>query len=388
VADYLPRVALTGNRIQGSGRTTIVIPQGVLGFDGTGAPVPGNDRRFQQGATSLTLGQLSLNQPVTQLFRIRQANALAAAQVRGAEAAQAQTERDIALGVERLYVAALIAREKAQAMEVALLARRRKLTDADGALAAGTAIQPQAQGAQATTLEAEYALLAAQNEAQDLESELRDLLALPSDLPLTLDPPALGSSTLLPLDEYVALALARRPEVASAAAQQSQARRATALAVADYIPDIGLGVTYTYQHGVAFLPEYSAALTVQGSWTLWDFGKRAAATRERRADAAAATLALEHARDRAVVEVEKAYRKAERALRAATLTRRSPSPRRSSSRQSLEHCSRGTSWRTPPASVALRCLAGSPGATSRRAVETDSTKVTHDTGQERCRSAE
>ena len=316
-ADYLPRLALTGNRIQGSGGTTITIPQGVLGNDGTGAPVPADDRRFRQGTTSLTLAQLSLSQPVTQLYRIRQANALAAAQVKEAEAARALAAREIALGVDRLYVAALIAREKAHAMEVALVARRRQLVDAEGRLAAGTMIRPAVDGVRADALEAAYSLVAARNEVDDVDTELRDLLDLPANTQLMLATPVTDTEALRPLAEYISLVLTNSPEVAAAMAQEQQAKRAIALSSADYIPDVGIGVTYTYLNGVAFLPEHSAAFTIQGSWTAWDFGKRGAAKRERQADARAASLALDHARDRAIVDVEKAYRKAERSARAA-----------------------------------------------------------------------
>jgi outer membrane protein TolC len=313
----------------------------VLGNDGTGAPVPGADRRFQQGTSSLTLGQLSLTQPVTQLYRIRQANALASAQLRGAAAARAQAEREVALGAERLYVAALIGREKVRAMEAALLARRRQLVDADAALTAGTIIRARAGGARASALDAEYTLVAARNEADDLETELVDLLDLPAGTSLSLDPPTPDNAELRPMADYVALALATSPEVAVAAEQQQQARRTVAIARADYIPDLGVGVTYTYQRGVAFLPEHSAAFTIQGSWTVWDFGKRTAATHERQADARAASLALEHARDRAAVDVEKAYRKAERAARAAVAARAAFEARDDAARVARDEQGRG-----------------------------------------------
>jgi outer membrane protein TolC len=341
VADYLPRLALSGNRIQGNSRTTIVIPQGMLGHDGTGAPVPGDDRRFQQGATMLTLGQLTLTQPVTQLYRIRQENALAVAQERGAEAAQAQAARDIALGVERLYVATLIAREKTSAMQVALAARRQQVVDANVSLQAGAIISAQADAARAGALEAEFALVAARNEADDLETELRDLLDLSMETPIVLSTPSADTMSTRRLADYVALAIANSPEVAAATAQQHQASRAVALANSDYIPDVGVGVTYTYQRGVPFLPDNSAALVIQGSWTVLDFGKRASVRRERQADEQAASIALEHARSRAAVEVEKAFRKAERAEQAALAARAAFEARDGAARVAVDQQGRG-----------------------------------------------
>jgi outer membrane protein TolC len=340
-ADFLPQLALTGNRIQGTATTTIVVPQGVLGNDASGAPLPSANRSFEQGAPAVTFGQLSLTQPVTQLYRIRQAEALASAQLRGAEAERAQAERDVALAAERLYVGALTAREHVRAAEAALVARRRQLADADRALEAGTVIRAQADGARASALDAEYAVVTARNEASDLEDELRDLLALSPDVPLALEAPPADTGALPPLDEYVRLALANSPDIATAAADAEQARRARALARADYIPDVGVGVSYLYQRGVPFVAENGAALTIQGSWKVWDFGKRAASVDERQAGVQVAQLALEHARDRATVEVEKAYRKAERASSAAAAARAALEARSGDTRVARDEQGRG-----------------------------------------------
>src|SRR5262249_23767944 len=61
-ADLLPQLSATGNHLRSSGRTTIVVPRGALGNESSGAPLPGADRRFDQGAAALTYTQLSLTQ--------------------------------------------------------------------------------------------------------------------------------------------------------------------------------------------------------------------------------------------------------------------------------------------------------------------------------------
>ncbi|MFN2566866.1 MAG: efflux RND transporter permease subunit [Gemmatimonadaceae bacterium] len=340
-ADYLPRLAVSGNRIQGSGRTRIVIPQGVLGDDGAGAPVPAATRSFEQGATVITYGQLSLTQPLTTLYRVRQAEALAAARERGAEIERARTELDVALGVERLFLGALIAREKARAAATTLAARQHQLADAERATAAGAALRAEAARARASALGAEYALVTARNESQDLEAELRDALGLAAGTPLDLVAPNSTPETLRPIAEYLARARANSPEVASAQIALEEARRAVALARADYIPETGIGITYTYQDGVAFLPRHSAALTIQGSWTLWDFGKRSAAVRERQTALALAKLAVERAEDHVAVAVEKAYRRAERATIGASAARAALEARRDALRVAADREKQG-----------------------------------------------
>jgi multidrug efflux pump subunit AcrB/outer membrane protein TolC len=327
-ADYLPRLAVSGNHVQGSGRTRVVIPRGVLGEDGTGAPVPGATRSFEQGATAITYGQLSLTQPLTTLYRVRQAEALASAGERGAEVERVRTELDVTLGVERLFLGALVARERVRAAAITVAARRRQLADAERATATGAVLGAEALRARASAREAEYALVTAQNEAQDLEAELRDALGLTGGTPLELVPLNVAPEALRPMAEYLVRARANSPEVASAEIALERARRAVSLARADYIPETGIGLTYTYQDGVAFLPRRSAALTIQGAWTVWDFGKRSAALRERQTAVAIAKLAVARAQDQVAIAVEKAYRRAERAAVAAAAARAALDARR------------------------------------------------------------
>jgi len=321
-ADLLPRATLTANRLQSNGRTVIVVPQGILGSDGTGAPLPAADRRFDQGSAAVTYAQLSVTQPVTQIHRIRQASALAAAATREADAERARTELDVDLAVRRLYVGALVARAKVRAATVAADAGRMRDVDARRATDVGTDLRAASLAARAGALGAAHALVVAQNESADRDAELAELLGLPIDAALDLAPlPADPADALRPLADYVAEARASSPDVAAARAALDEASRGVSLARADYVPDLGIGVTYTRQSGVAFLPNGAAALAIQGSWTVLDFGKRASAVRERQATAAAATLAVQHAADAAAVAVERAYRHAMRATSAAQAAR-------------------------------------------------------------------
>jgi multidrug efflux pump subunit AcrB/outer membrane protein TolC len=320
-ADYLPRLALSGNRLQGSGRTRIVIPRGVLGDDGTGRPIPATTRSFEQGATAITYGQLSVVQPLTTLYRIRQAVAAAEAREHAADVERWRTELDVMLGVRRLFLGTLVAEEKKRAAGATLAARERQLADAERANAAGAALRADAARARAAALDAEYALVKAENEMQDLKTELRDALGIDAGTRLGLVPPESAPEALLPMAEYLARARANSPEISSARIALVQAGRAVSLAHADYIPETGVVVTYTYQDGVPFLPKQSAALAIQGSWTIWDFGKRASAVREREIAFAQAKLAVQRAEDQVAVAVERAYRRAERATTAACAAR-------------------------------------------------------------------
>ncbi len=342
-ASLLPQLSVTGNHVRSSGRTTIVVPRGALGNESSGAPLPAADRRFDQGAAALTYMQVAITQPVTQLWRIHQAKQLASAQRMGAVAARAGADADVRLAVERLYASVLIARARDHAAEAAMRATRRQSVDMAQAVASGIDVSARGLGAAAAALDAEYARTATADSASDAEAELRSALALPPGTRMELVVPELPAEQLSALDAYVARAESASPEVAAARAALEQAKRAVALARADYIPDLGVGLTYTTLDGVSFLPRRAVGLTVEGSWTLWDWGKRGSQANERIADEHAAEIGLALARDRVSVDVERAYRAAVRAERGAEVARSAVEARQAALRVVRDRDARGLS---------------------------------------------
>jgi outer membrane protein TolC/preprotein translocase subunit SecF len=342
-AGLLPQLSVTGNHLRSSGRTTIVVPRGALGNESSGEPLPAADRRFDQGAAALTYSQIAITQPVTQLWRIHQAQQLAAAQRMGADAERARAEADVRLAVERLYASILIARAREHAAEAAENATRRRSMDVKVAIASGIDVSAAGLGAAAAALDAEYARTTAEDSTSDAEAELRSALALPPGTRIELVVPELPVEQLSALDVYVARAESASPEVGVARATLEQAKRAVALARADYIPDVGVGLTYTTVDGVSFLPRRALGLTIQGSWTLWDWGRRGSQAGERIADEQAAEIGLALARDRVSVDVERAYRAASRAERGAEVARAAVAARQAALRMIRDRDVRGLS---------------------------------------------
>jgi outer membrane protein TolC len=266
---------------------------------------------------------------------------LAAAQTRSAAAERSRTEADVRLAVERLYASVLIAQAKEHAAELAVKAARHQSNDAERAVASGNGVSANALGAKASALDAELAWTSAADSAADAETELRSALALEPGTHLELVAPETKRDSLLALDDYLTKAFAGSPEVAVASAALEQAHRASNLARADFIPDIGVGVTYTRLNGVSFLPRQAVGFSVQGSWTVWDWVKRSSVSRERAAQESAATTALALARDRVSVDVEKAYRFVQRAERSAGVARAAADARRAALSVLRDRCDHG-----------------------------------------------
>lgn len=341
LADALPQLAVSGTSTRSSGRTTIVVPRGALGSESSGAPLPSADQRFDQGAATLTYTQFALTQPVTQLWRIRQAQQLASAQSAGAVAERRRAIADARLSIERLYASTLIAKARARAADAAVLAKRRQSIDVHLAVESGVEVSAQALGATAAALDAEYARMTAEDAMSDAESELRSALALPPGTQIELVMPERDSATLSPYAQSVAQAESTNPDVGSARATLEQAKRAVALARADYIPDIGVDVTYTMLNGVSFLPRRAVGLSIQGSWDVFDGGRRSSLGLERAAQEEAAEAALALARDRVAVEVDRAYRAVEQAARGAQVAKAALDARRAAVSVARNRDSRG-----------------------------------------------
>jgi multidrug efflux system outer membrane protein len=240
-----------------------------------------------------------------------------------------------------VYAAALIARAREHAAELAMRVASRQGIDVEHAVAAGIDVSAQALGATAATLDARYIWLAAADSASDAESELRSVLALPVGTRLELEVPDAPTEALATLDSYTAKGLAASPDIAAASAALEQARHATTLARADYIPDLGVAVTMTTLDGVSFLRRHAVGFGVQGSWTILDWGKRGAVSRERAAQENAASIGVALARDRVSVEIERAYRDAQRAERGAEVARAALDARRAAFRITQDRAARG-----------------------------------------------
>ena len=309
-AAYLPTVRSTANFLQSDGHATIQVPGGVLGNDGSGTPIPATNKQFEQGGGAISYAQLSVTQPLTQVYRIRAAAGLAAAEAVAANADRDRTEAELTLVVTRLYLGILVAQAKVRAANTIVESRAAASVDATNSVSAGIDVSARALSARAEKLDAEYAVAVARNEAADLQAKLDEELGLPPGMLLVLELPESISAPLRSMSEYITHAQLVNPDIAWAQAGLSQAQHGIKIARADWIPEIGVGATYTYQHGVAFLPSRTASLAIKGSWTILDFGKRGAVMEERQTAAQRATISLAHARDETTVLVERAYRRA------------------------------------------------------------------------------
>jgi outer membrane protein TolC len=253
-----------------------------------------------------------ISQPLTQLIRIHQANRIAAGDVAVSKDDLKNSENQIALQVHNLYFGILIARLQKQAAEHQNAYATENLRESEDEVRNGSALRVTSIQGLAGLLESRQAVLTAELQVDDLATELNDLLGLPLDTQLELDPAVPASIEQRPREEYVQTAWLENPEIQAAEEAIHKARAGVIAAKSAYIPDITAFARQSYQDGVPFFVRNFGTFGVTLNWDVFDFGKRHSAVRERETQLAEAEENLRRLKEEIAVGVERTYNKLER----------------------------------------------------------------------------
>jgi len=176
----------------------------------------------------------------------------------------------------------------------------------------GSALKIEAIQDRASLLESQQAILTADLQIVDLTTQFNDLLGLPLDTRVDLDPAVPTSFDQRPREQYVQVAWGARPEISAAEEAVRKARAAVVSAKSAYIPDITAYARHSYQDGVPFLVRNFGTFGFHLTWDVFDFGKRRAAVLEREAQLAQAEENLQRLKEEVAVAIERSYNKLER----------------------------------------------------------------------------
>jgi outer membrane protein TolC len=265
---------------------------------------------------------VAVTQPITQLFGVRQLVKIARADENIARLKAGQPVTELARRVENNYYDLLIAeRELVVARAEAGKVRGGLVTVSDSAVIGAPSVR------QADTLRAETVMVLAASKVKALTASLNALIGLPPDTELELVPPDPLVESLT-LAQVVAQGAAVSAEVLEAQQTVVKAQAASKLSKLAYGPSVALVGGYTHQNSLvdAILPSDFAYIGVVGTYTLFDSFKRERAVKEATAQARAAELGVDLAREKAVAAVTKAYFELERSRDVYQLARRIASP--------------------------------------------------------------
>lgn len=308
-ADYFPHLSNSTRYSVLSDRGLVTVPAGGLGTIPGVGPFPSQSVTFDQGSNTLLISDTTLSQPLTQLFKINEANSIAKSDRSIAEAEVKKAEDEVILTVHQLYYGLLIAHKQEEAVKAALVAAQESLRESEQGVLAGNQLEVAVTGSRANLLQNRQSLLAIENQIADLTSELADLLGLAPDLQLNLCEVDLTRSTTLTRDQYLTDALSRNPNLQEAKETVEKSRYAVGAARDEYIPDITLFARHTYQDGVPFMTHNIGTFGVQLVWNMFDWGKRGGVVGQRLAQLTQAEENRKRVEKRIAVDIDKAYRK-------------------------------------------------------------------------------
>src|SRR3984893_12870342 len=111
---YFPILRNDSNLAQVTDTQFIGIPAGSLGTIG-GTPIPERSSVLSQGGRTFVTSGTSLTQPISELWKIKSANDVAAAELKQTRNKARQTENEVALRVHQLYYRILVLESHKQA---------------------------------------------------------------------------------------------------------------------------------------------------------------------------------------------------------------------------------------------------------------------------------
>jgi outer membrane protein TolC len=307
-SDYLPQIKASGSTLHVTELAGIEIPAGAFGsFPSTGS-IPAKAHIIDQGSATAYTGGVGLEQPLTQLFRIRQANIAAKQDVLIAKTQFDQTENAIAFEVRKLYYDILINQQRADASADQLAASQLKDEENRSDVERGTALEISTLQSKASILEAQQQSLTLRLQGIDLRRQFADTLGLPVNTPIDLDP----GSAAAPLDipsraDAVRIARDQNQDLKVARQTLTKARAGLAAAKDAYIPDVTALSRYSYQSGVPFLVHNFGTLGFSLNFDVFDGGRREAKVREARTEVRAAEVAVDKLQSEIEVAVQSIY---------------------------------------------------------------------------------
>lgn len=339
-SDYLPTITNQSNVLHISELQNITVPAGSLGSV-AGSNLPPQSIAVEQGKQTLYSSGTMIAQPLTQLLRIHHENRVALAEIATSREELKNDENQVALQVHTLYFGILVSQLQKKAAEQEASFAAESLRENENDVRNGSALQVVEIQSRAELLQGQQFVLTAELQVQDYMTELNDLLGLPLDTQLELDPEVPTDFETVTKTDYIKAAQDENPEIRAAEQAVAKARAGFAAAKTAYIPDITAFARHSYQDGVPFFVRNFGTVGVNLSYTLWDFGKRRAEVREHATQVAEAEQNLERIKEQVAVEVERSYNKLERTRSLVNVTTQVAKLRQESERLATDQAAQG-----------------------------------------------
>jgi len=283
--------------------------KGVFGtYPGVG-PIPSTNAEVHTPARLTALLNGSIDQPLTQQYKIGLG-------IRATELGRDIAKEDVRAERQKIAAEVRSAYFELVATQAAVDAARegvRTLEEAQRVtlryIAEKTVLKGDALEVDARFAKAQYDLSVASNGLATQHEHLNQLLARDLETPFRVDFIPEEDTTTLSLEEARQQASENRPEIRQAHLKEKQADYDRRIAKAEYIPDLGLAVSYMGVQNVQVLPTNVGVAGFALTWEPFDWGRRHNRVREKSNTLAQAHNGAQEAESQIGVEVGSKYRK-------------------------------------------------------------------------------
>jgi len=311
-AAYFPNIKNESSLLHVTELAGVDIPAGAFGAPSATGPLPANTLFIGQGSLTAYTSGTGLTQPLSQMFKIRESNRAAIADLNTARIQVNETENDIALKVRQLYYGILIAQSRLRAATEEANASQLNAQESVDAAAQGRALDVTVLESRAAVLDAKQSALTQNLQIHDLMLSLDDLLGLPLNSQLQFEDAIDAAPVSTPSrEECIHIAHEQSPEIRKAQQAVIKAKAGLGAAKDAYIPDVTGLARYHYQSGVPLLVHNFGTFGFNVSYELFDGGRREEEIKDSRTLLSQAELNLAEVEDQTAVQVETAFDKVE-----------------------------------------------------------------------------
>jgi len=287
--------------------------QGAFGtYPGIG-PVPATDTTITTGKGPTYVVDARASQPLSQLFAIN-LNLKSTETARAIEQEKVRAGRlDVIKNVKQLYYSILKTESALGSTEQTIALLKEVNRTVDERLVRQVVLRNDAMDARTRLAEAEHTSLALRNSLTSQKQQLNQMLGRDVLTAFDTTGAPMPAAFEMDLEGARTQALASRPEIKEARLRLQQAELGRRIAKADYIPDVSLALSYLTPFNIEGAPRNIASLGVQMQWEPFDWGRRGQTVATRDLEIKQAKHAVRDAEDKAILEIDAAYRAVEEA---------------------------------------------------------------------------
>jgi outer membrane protein len=283
--------------------------KGSFGTYPSTGPIPSSNAKVHTPARLTAFMNGSIDQPLTQQYKIglgiratELGREIAKEDVRAEKQKIAAEVRSAYFELVATQAAVNAAREGVRTLEEAQRVTVRYISEK-------TVLKGDALEVDARLAKAQYDLSVASNGLATQHEHLNHLLARDLETPFRVDFIPEEDTTTLSLADARQLASENRPEIRQSRLKEKQAEYDRRIAKAEYIPDLGLAVSYQGVQNVQVLPTNVGVAGFALTWEPFDWGRRRNRIREKSNTLAQAHNGAQEAESQIGVEVAAKYRK-------------------------------------------------------------------------------